>query len=121
MARRAAAGTKPKRDFMGGYKTYDTSKGFGSADEWIRAAEALGAQPGFVPPAGPAPAKPGQPHPDLVTLGLDALPESEALLKSAMRRALIPAHPDHGGSREAMEAVTNAWHRLQHRLARRAG
>ena len=26
--------SKPKKDFMGGYKTYDTSNGFGSAKEW---------------------------------------------------------------------------------------
>ena len=30
---------KPKRDFMAGYKTYDTSEGFGSANQWKEAFE----------------------------------------------------------------------------------
>ena len=113
--------TKPKRGFMDGYRTYDTSQGFGSVEDWMRAAEAIGADPHFVPLKGAtplsAPLRPGDP--DLILLKLEALPGDEAALKSAMRRALIPAHPDHGGSREAVEAVTNAWHRLRVRLVRR--
>ena len=28
------AATKPKKDFMSGYKTYDTSKGYGNSRKW---------------------------------------------------------------------------------------
>lgn len=137
---------KAKRGFMDGYKHYDPAvEGFGSVDDWIRTAEAAFDDPNFI--AGlevgsaefwkPADTSPeglerasarfhGKPvrapriDPDLQVLGLDAMPPNETTLKSAMRRALIPTHPDHGGSREAMEVVTKAWERLVWKMRRAA-
>lgn len=110
--------TKKKRGFMDGYRTYDASQGFGNVDDWIRMAEAAAAHvvAGGEPPAVSA----GGADADLVMLNLEALPSDQDALRSAFRRALIPAHPDHGGSREKMEEVKAAWLRLIPRVRRAA-
>ena len=55
---------------------------------------------------------------DLLVLGLDHMPPSRDELRRAYRRAAKAAHPDAGGSAEAVRAVSEAFGRLAGRHAR---
>jgi hypothetical protein len=66
--------------------------------------------------AGPPP-----PHPDLLALGLDRMPQSWDDLRTAYRSAARRTHPDaSGGSKEAFLAVAEAFERLSNNLRKRA-
>ena len=66
-------------------------------------------------------AGPRRPHPDLLALGLDRMPNSWDDLRRAYRSAARTAHPDvPGGSEAAFLAVAGAFERLSGRLGRRA-
>lgn len=85
---------------------YDASKGFGSADEWIKAAEALvGGRLVLMHNVKTANA-------DLTLFGLTELPDSVELLKKAYRNSLFVYHPDHGGSDAQAIAARDAFERL---------
>jgi hypothetical protein len=89
------------------YKHYDESEGFGSADEWIRIAEALlggGAKLVF--------SKEDKNSKDLAYLNLFEMPATPELLKKAFRNSLFIYHPDHGGSNEAVREAMAAFERL---------
>jgi hypothetical protein len=92
------------------YKHYDPAReGYGSADEWIAAAEALaGGNRGFFK------SRPNQPriNPDLVTLMLEEMPSHIDGLKKAFKNALFLHHPDFGGTNEACRNVLTAFERL---------
>ena len=62
-----------------------------------------------------------RPHPDLLALGLDRMPNSWDGLRRAYRAAARKAHPDApGGSQAAFLAVAGAFERLSEKLGRRA-
>jgi hypothetical protein len=85
---------------------YDPSKeGFGSADEWIRQAEALAEGMTSMRPTTKA-------HPDLAALYLDEMPADVSALKTAFRNSMFIAHPDHGGTNETARNVMEAYKRL---------
>jgi hypothetical protein len=90
------------------YKHYDPkAEGYGSADEWINAAEALaGGIPAFARVTGTAAS------PDLTALFLEKMPDSVEALKRAFRNAMMVAHPDHGGTNEQARDVMAAYKRL---------
>lgn len=102
--RRAA---ERKRAFWAGetHKTYDPKvEGFGSPDEWEQMAFA---RFGMLPPA-----RMGGLTEELVLLNLAARPTMLAELKSAFRKAMMKAHPDHGGSNEMARRVMEAFAKL---------
>lgn len=109
-ARRAATWTDSA------YRHYDASDGFGSADEWEAAAEAL-----IYGKSGPrfheAASSRRRYDPDLALLGLDAMPETAQALLSAFRRAAMRTHPDHGGSAAEFKRAYAAYERLARRYA----
>lgn len=91
------------------YRHYDPRHGFGSAEEWVRAAEEAAWGRGRYRPTG-------QPQPslaaDLAQLGLTELPADVKELVAAMRRMAFKTHPDHGGTPEAFTAMFTAYERL---------
>jgi hypothetical protein len=88
------------------YKHRDGGPG-GSADAWKRAAGArLEGEPACILVADA----------DLIVLGLEAMPETEALLRRAYRLASRAAHPDQGGSEAAFVALTQSYERLKERF-----
>jgi hypothetical protein len=92
-----------------GFRHYDTSEGFGSADEWIGIAEAVAEGLGFLftrPSAGK------RIDPDLAILNLDKMPDTIAGLKTAFRKVMQVVHPDHGGTNEACRKALEAFSRL---------
>lgn len=89
------------------YAHYDTRQGFGSPDEWFRAAERLGAGRGGY--RGP---RATRITPDMVLLGLLSMPADVSGLKSAMRAMAFKVHPDYGGSEAAFSAMFAAYERL---------
>lgn len=129
-----------KRKFkMPEYDTYDAAtEGAGSFSDWAASAESMA--DGFeLPPyakaffeaeaegggfaahkravnrnRGAAP-RPVRLDPDLVLLGLSAVPADAAGFKAAFRKAAMAAHPDRGGSNEGMRAVIAAWDRIKRR------
>ena len=88
------------------YKKYDASKGFGSTEEWIRAAEAL-LNGRTVLIAGTKPVSK-----DLQMFFLTELPADVAVLKKAYRNSMFIYHPDHGGTEEQAKAANLAFERL---------
>lgn len=111
---------KAKRGFMDGYRTYDPgTEGYGSADQWRRAAEAIG-QGGAAhfhlaaPGAQHSPAEAAA----LATLGLGGIPDDFPILRSAMRTAMMKAHPDHGGTDDAARQVFDAYALLSKRYGK---
>jgi hypothetical protein len=90
------------------YEHYDPRKeGYGSAEEWMAAAEALAGGRGTLrlkPKTGVAA--------DLALLFLDDLPADIAGLKKAYRNTLFLVHPDYGGDVEKCKAVVAAFERL---------
>jgi hypothetical protein len=93
------------------YQHYDPKLGHGSYDEWIRTAEsALGSD--RVARAPHSRGSSAKISPDLIALGLLVMPLDLKSLKTAFRKAMFTAHPDHGGTNAAAIAVTEAFHRL---------
>jgi hypothetical protein len=86
---------------------YDPKKeGYGSAEQWIAAAEAL--INGTILRVGTK--RTG--NPDLELLGVDELPETMEALKKAYRNAMFIHHPDYGGDVETAKQVNLAFERL---------
>ena len=94
------------------YRHYDAEQeGYGSPEEWIRAAEGMaGGQGRFERIEGAK--SPEAINGDLLLLNLHQMPESKPELLRAFRPAAMKAHPDHGGSNEAIRAVLEAYQRL---------
>lgn len=109
------------RSFWERYNHYDPSEGFGSADEWAKAAEALSEK---IRGSKHRRGKNKKSHntlnqdianssmanlADLELLYLDKMPDTFEGLKRAFRNALFVVHPDYGGTdsqcRAAMEAM----------------
>lgn len=85
------------------YQHYDPNAGYGSRAEWAGAAEQLAAHLGLKPiPTDP-----------LRVLGLDHPPTSKAELTRAFRKTAKVAHPDKGGSNEAMRRVVEAYETIK--------
>lgn len=100
---------KPKRGFLDGYKTYDTSQGFGSRAEWKAAFfERLGIDKALEVL--------GEDDP-LVLFGLTAT-ATWADVDKAYRKLAFKHHPDHGGTKEAMQKVNAAYEVLEKRFGR---
>jgi hypothetical protein len=85
---------------------YDASKGFGSPDEWIRAAEALlDGRLVLLHNIQTISA-------DLIMFGLDELPTDLSVLKTAYRKRLFTVHPDYGGTEALTMDAVAAFERL---------
>ena len=94
------------------YAHYDTSNGFGTAEEWIRIAEGRAQGRGrYRPPPRTSPRWHTQDD-DLRLLGLDAMPADAKGLVKAMRKMAMKLHPDHGGDRWAFQEMIMAYERL---------
>ena len=95
------------------YRHYDTSEGFGSAEEWFRkASETLGENLADLC----AKTEPKTKDRDLLTLFLAAMPATLAELQSGFRKALFKVHPDHGGTAEATIEAFAAFKRLAKKI-----
>lgn len=94
------------------YHHYSPAKeGYGSPDEWMRAAEEMAnGSAGFGRIEGTK--SPAKTNADLQALGLDEVPRTKQELLRTFRAAAMTAHPDHGGSNEAIRAVLDAYQRL---------
>lgn len=92
-----------KRDFLAGYKTYDTSKGRGNAAEWRRTFRAQ-----MSPEQADAILGNEEPR-AILNLDEDA---SMSEIKSAYRAACLQHHPDQGGDAEMFKKCTAAYVRL---------
>lgn len=97
------------------YRHYDTSEGFGSADEWMAAAEELASGRSTLRDEPKARKRTRYVDPRLRALGLDAMPTDIRGLKRAFREALFRTHPDHGGTSEACREVLSAYEQLVRR------
>jgi hypothetical protein len=94
------------------YQHYDPKReGFGSAEEWLRTAEAAFAGRGSYERVLGTRTTPEQLR-YLRAIGLTELPESPADLKKAFRVHLFRVHPDHGGTAEATRAAITAFEKL---------
>lgn len=90
------------------YTHFDPRKvGYGSADEWAAAADALSGGRGTLKQE-----RRSIHDMDLETLGLEALPITHGDLKKAFRVVLFRVHPDHGGSNEETIRAMSAFERL---------
>ena len=103
------------------YRHYDTSEGFGSAEEWARkASETLGGGETFT--GFDACFKNNEKcanivkDRDLLTLFLTTMPVTLAELQSGFRKALFKVHPDHGGTAEATIEAFAAFKRLAKKI-----
>jgi DnaJ-class molecular chaperone len=95
-----------KKPFMSGYRTYDTSKGFGSQDEWKKifehrlgidaAQEALGSD---------------NPH---SILGVK-LTATWSEIKAAYRKLVMIHHPDKGGDAATFRKIQGAYEVLEYK------
>ena len=93
------------------YRHYDPAEGYGSPEEWMRAAEGMAnGSAGFGRIEGAK--SPARTTADLRAIGLDGMPQTKQELLRAFRAAAMTAHPDHGGSNEAIRAVLEAYQRL---------
>ena len=104
---------KPKKPFMSGYKTYDTSNGFGTREEWT---DAFFVRLGF--DAAVAALGPDDPF---VILGFAPWEVAKATwmdVQMAYRRLAIVNHPDKGGDIEIMKRINAAYEVLEHRFAK---
>jgi hypothetical protein len=103
---------KSKKGFMDGYKTYDTSEGFGSIDEWRDMWEDMtGEQAGVI--LGKQKSSP------LSIFRLAALPATMNDLKTVYRQLMLKNHPDRGGTHEASVLITAAYTTLKEQIERR--
>lgn len=83
---------KSKRPFLSGYKTYDTSKGFGSASQWRAAfSERMGREQA-------ATVLQEKRHTPWTVLGL-VQGASQQQIKQAFRKAIMEWHPDRNAHR----------------------
>jgi hypothetical protein len=87
------------------YRHYDTSNGFGSFEEWLRAADAL--------TGNQVDNTRGEMQDDLDALFLDSMPSSLIELKKAFRNAMFVHHPDYGGTNDAARKALDAFGRLK--------
>jgi hypothetical protein len=95
------------------YQHYDPAmEGYGNLDDWLAVAEALAAAKGFTGASKPRTTRFTGRQSDLIALGLDVMPADLTALKSAFRKKMFGAHPDHGGSNEAARLVIEAYTRL---------
>lgn len=96
---------EPKKPFMAGYKTYDTSEGFGSAAEWRENfKERLGVEA--------ATKIVGKNTPRSI-VGVDETCASWEDIKSAFRKAVMKHHPDRGGDPAEFRKVYAAYELLE--------
>jgi hypothetical protein len=111
--REARRKERSRRSFSdAAYQHYDPkTEGYGSADEWIAAAEALASGRGTLH-FGNRGQSSSKINPDLVTLNLTEMPADIAGLKRAFRNTLFIVHPDHGGTDAACIAAMKAFERL---------
>ena len=93
---------KPKKPFLSGYKTYDTSTGKGSRDQWRAAWQAMGAEEA---------AAVLQDEDPLAILGFSQRP-SKAELGKRFRELVQKHHPDKGGDAAMFKKVYAAWSTL---------
>lgn len=110
--RRRGEGDPRNRDRFGDnhYRHYDTTHGFGSAEEWMRQADDMAAGRGHaLPPPGGQPRPRGQLAAKLALLGLTELPATARELAKAMRRKAATDHPDRGGDPEDFKTITEAY------------
>ena len=85
------------------YKTYNSGPA-GSAEQWARQAEKV-----LKPHAGG----------NLEILGITALPDTLAELKSARRKAMLQVHPDLGGTDEDAAKINRAYDDLAAQIKHR--
>jgi len=98
---------KPKKGFLDGYKTYDTSQGFGSRTEWKNAFfERLGFEKAVEVLGDDDP---------LVLFGLTAQAVWNDVLL-AYRKLAMQHHPDKGGTKEMMQKINAAFEVLERRF-----
>jgi hypothetical protein len=91
------------------YRHYNPeTEGYGSTEEWIRAAEALASGCGILNIRSS-----GTHNPDLLMLNLEALPNDISGLKRAFHNSLFIHHPDYGGTNEACREALAAFERLK--------
>jgi hypothetical protein len=129
--RQAAAVSSSKSFADSAYSHYDTREGFGTAEDWIRAAEGMAGgryryryyreeRKQQAPPRdhGRQAPPPRQPRAtsshaeDMRLLGLTSMPEVVKGLVTAMRKRAMIDHPDHGGTNAAFVAMFAAYERL---------
>lgn len=91
------------------YEHYDPSvEGYGNAEEWARIAEEL---------FGKAPPTRRFTKNDWLTiLGINYMPKTLDELKTVFRKAMMKAHPDHGGTSEAARDVLEAYARIKSQM-----
>lgn len=108
-ARRKARNARTFSDAA--YKHYDPkTEGYGSADDWIAAAEAMAGGRAHLH-AGTDRKKTGLER-DLELLNLTELPLTVAELKRAFRNTMFTVHPDYGGTNDQCRDVLTAFERL---------
>jgi hypothetical protein len=97
---------KPKKGFLDGYETYDTSTGFGNTKEWGKQFHArMGHKEATAAVAEEDP---------LTIMGFDSLP-TQADLDKRFRDLVFKHHPDHGGTAEMFKKIHAAWSLLKER------
>lgn len=89
-----------RRDFLAGYKIYDTSQGRGNAAEWRRAFKVR------MSPEEAAAILGGDEPRDILDLDEDA---TMSEIKSAYRAACLKHHPDQGGDAEIFKRCVAAY------------
>lgn len=100
---------KKKKGFLEGYKTYDTSNGFGDREEWQGAFfERLGFDEAIEVLGADDP---------LVLFGLGANATWADVIK-AYRRLAIEHHPDKGGDVATMKKINAAFEVLEKRYGK---
>lgn len=92
------------------YTHYDTSKGYGSIDEWIRAVEALFEGRGVIRDMH---GLTQEQRDDLDALCLDDMPATYESLRMAFRNVMKIHHPDKGGSEEMAKKCILAFEKLR--------
>jgi hypothetical protein len=86
-------------------RRYDTSTGYGSPEEWIRAAEAM--MSGNLLIEGHHAVSE-----DLEYMMLSEMPKTAAAMKKAFHNALFVYHPDYGGSDDAVRKLLTIYEKL---------
>lgn len=100
---------KPKRGFLDGYKTYDTSQGFASRREWVNSfRERLGFEK--------ATEVLGEKDP-MTLFGLTASATWEEIVSTYLKLAM-KNHPDKGGDKVVMQKINAAFEVLKKRFGK---